>query len=57
MRDSKTFTAKNKYIYFKMTQKEMSIKILMVIVFKVPASEMGRVRLPVGWGEDAMRGT
>lgn len=40
-----------------MTQTEMSIKILMVIVFKVPASEMGRVRLPVGWGEDAMRGT
>lgn len=26
----------------------MSIKILMVMVFKVPASEMGRVRLPVG---------
>ena len=40
-----------------MTQKEMSLKILMGIVFKVPASEMGRVRLPVGWGEDAMRGT
>lgn len=39
-----------------MTQTEMSIKILMVMVFRVPASEMGRVRLPVGWGKDTMGG-